>query len=81
MAGAAERRPGGRGAASCPPKRDNSIAAVFERTGRGEVLFAPVDVELTAADVVEPDFVVVLAEPPRSWSRAGSSALPTSWWR
>ena len=38
------------------------LAAVFERTGRGEVLFAPVDVELTATDVVQPDFVVVLAE-------------------
>ena len=38
------------------------LAAVFDRTGRREVLFAPVDVELTATDVVQPDFVVVLAE-------------------
>ena len=38
------------------------LAAVFERTGKGEVLFAPVDVELTENDIVQPDFVVVLSE-------------------
>ena len=34
----------------------------FERPGKGEVLFAPVDVELTENDIVQPDFVVVLSE-------------------
>ena len=38
------------------------FADAFERSGKGEVLFAPVDVELTATDVVQPDFVVVLSE-------------------
>ena len=38
------------------------LAAVFERPGKGEVLFAPVDVELTENDIVQPDFVVVLSE-------------------
>lgn len=38
------------------------LRTLFVRTGRGRVLFAPVDVELTETDIVQPDLLVVLAE-------------------
>ena len=38
------------------------LRAAFVTTGRGRVLFAPVDVELTVTDIVQPDLIVVLAE-------------------
>ena len=38
------------------------LCAPFIRTGRGRVLFAPVDVELTETEVVQPNLLVVLAE-------------------
>ena len=37
------------------------LSTVFGSTGRGRVLFAPVDVELTEMDIVQPE-LVVLAE-------------------
>lgn len=38
------------------------LRATFAATGRGRVLFAPVDVELSVADIVQPDLIVVLTE-------------------
>ena len=38
------------------------LREAFVATGRGRVLFAPVDVELTVTDIVQPDLIVVLAE-------------------
>lgn len=38
------------------------LRAEFVTSGRGRVLFAPVDVELTATDIVQPDLIVVLTE-------------------
>ena len=38
------------------------LRTMFGSTGKGRVLFAPVDVELTETDIVQPDLLVVLAE-------------------
>ncbi len=38
------------------------LRTTFGSTGRGRVLFAPVDVELTETDIVQPDLLVVMAE-------------------
>ena len=43
-------------------KLNDVLCALFVRTGRGRVLFAPVDVELTETDIVQPDLLVMLAE-------------------
>ena len=38
------------------------LRTMFASTAKGRVLFAPVDVELTETDIVQPDLIVVLAE-------------------
>ncbi len=39
-----------------------ALVEAVEKTGRGQVLFSPVDVELSKHDIVVPDLVVILNE-------------------